>query len=728
MPEYKEPKSNHPNQRPRALIVAVQRPRESESEVESSCIELERLAATLGIEIVGCEIQKRSKTTSSTYLGPGKIAEIKESLLEGIDIVLVDGELSRSQQRNLERELEVEVFDRTAVILRIFEERAQTREAHLEIEIARLQYEMPKLRDEHAGSGGDGGGGGGRGGRGHTGLELSKQQRRDRRAALKRELAEVQATEAVRRERRRETFQVALVGYTNAGKSSLMRALTGSEVLVEDKLFATLGTTVRQLSPQVTPQILVSDTVGFIKNLPTELVASFRSTLDEAKDARFLLFVVDASDPDWRSQLALTQETIYAIGASKIPSKIILNKADRLDDVTPRILARDLPDAIQLSAHNPDDVLGLRKLLIAAQDESMSEETLLVPFTAGQILGEVHAVARIIEETHTESGTALKLRARAEALDRWRSMLGHTTPVETVDQLLEIARTHGLELTSDQSDFDNSGLDFKVVHAEDADARPWIVRTPRRPDVFAASRVEARALRLVRAHLPVAVPDFQLLAGQAIAYPTLAGTPAWRLEGDKLHWNIINPKRPSAVFLESLAKALVALQAIPGDEILRADLPIESIAEARESLRRMALQTRHVLNPSEAVWTRWQSWLDDEDGYWPTSTTLVHGDLHPGHLLLNADGQLTGILDWTEARQSDPTIDFAGFLGCFGHHALDALLTQFEDAGGHIWARIEEQTAERWAFNAVVIAAWGLTHDNPGVIAHARAQLASVKA
>ena len=255
---------------PRAIVLAVQLPPQSDTDVAVSLSELEQLASGLGIRVVHTAIQKRATRTSPTLVGEGKLQELA-SLTGGVhaiaEMLLVDGELSPGQQRNLELALGVEVLDRTAVILRIFEQRAQTREARLEVEIARLQYETPRVRDDHAAD--DREGGGGRGGKGHTNVELAKQRNRERLAELRRELAEVQASAATRRMRRKDALRVALVGYTNAGKSSLMRALSGSDVLVEDKLFATLGTTVRSLSPETTPPILVSDTVGFIKNLPS---------------------------------------------------------------------------------------------------------------------------------------------------------------------------------------------------------------------------------------------------------------------------------------------------------------------------------------------------------------------------------------------------------------------------------------------------------------------------
>src|SRR5690606_36997482 len=230
--------------------------------------------------------------------------------------------------RTLEVAFAAEVLDRPAVILRVFEARARTREAKLEIELARLVYELPRIRDDH--SLGDREGGGGRASRGHTNVELAKQRARERIAALREELARAESIAERRRRVRADRFRVALVGYTNAGKSSLMRQLTGSEVLVEDKLFATLGTTVRPIVPPLAPPVLVIDTVGFIDRLPHSLVASFRSTLAEAHDAQLLLHVVDASDPAFRAQAKVTEQVLAEIGAGDTPTWLVLNKADRL--------------------------------------------------------------------------------------------------------------------------------------------------------------------------------------------------------------------------------------------------------------------------------------------------------------------------------------------------------------------------------------------------------------
>lgn len=416
---------------PRAIVLAVQLPQQSDTDVAVSLSELEQLASGLGIRVVHTAIQKRATRTSPTLVGEGKLQELA-SLTGGAhviaEMVLVDGELSPGQQRNLELALGVEVLDRTAVILRIFEQRAQTREARLEVEIARLQYETPRVRDDHAVD--DREGGGGRGGKGHTNVELAKQRNRERLAELRRELAEVQVSAATRRMRRRDALRVALVGYTNAGKSSLMRALSGRDVLVEDKLFATLGTTVRSLSPETTPPILVSDTVGFIKNLPSELVASFRSTLDEAREAGLLLLVVDAADPEWREQLRVTRETLEGIGAAAIASRVLLNKIDRIGAETRAALARELPDALQLNAYAPEDIRRLREAVVTFFDGGMAGEVLVVPFSEGRLISEIRAHARVVEETYTSEGAVLRVRALPEVLDRWRSVLAAVRPGE----------------------------------------------------------------------------------------------------------------------------------------------------------------------------------------------------------------------------------------------------------------------------------------------------------
>jgi GTP-binding protein HflX len=216
---------------------------------------------------------------------------------------------------------------------------------------------------------------------------------------------------------------VALVGYTNAGKSSLMRALTGSQVLVADKLFATLDTTVRALHPEVRPRILISDTVGFIKKLPHDLVASFRSTLDEALEASLLLYVADASDPTFRQQLAVTESVLAEIGAGQVPHLLLLNKIDRLDAEARAALEREFPEAIRMSTRDPADVAALRERIVAFFEASTVEDDLLVPYAKQSLLGEVYESARVLAEAYDDAGARLHVRAHPAALARLRGLL-----------------------------------------------------------------------------------------------------------------------------------------------------------------------------------------------------------------------------------------------------------------------------------------------------------------
>lgn len=306
------------------------------------------------------------------------------------------------------------------------------------------------------------------------------------------------------------------------------------------------------------------------------------------------------------------------------------------------------------------------------------------------------------------------------------SSLPEPPPITTADDLLAVARRHGLALTAQDAAFDRSGLDFLVVHAHDQDGLAWIVRTPRRPEVFAASLVEARVLRLVRPHLPVAVPDWRLHARELIAYPRLDGTPAITTSEAGPTWHIDASALPGA-FLDSFARALAAMQAITPEQAADAGVPTQRIEAVRAGLARSLAETRPVLRPSEVVWARWQRWLAD-DTLWPQHVALVHGDLHPGHLLLAADSSLIGILDWTEAQVSDPSIDLAMFHGCFGAAALAELLPRFESAGGTTWPGLARHAAERWAAFPALAAEWALRTDNAAVLEYARAQLATLTA
>ena len=301
-------------------------------------------------------------------------------------------------------------------------------------------------------------------------------------------------------------------------------------------------------------------------------------------------------------------------------------------------------------------------------------------------------------------------------------------PIETVADLVAAAARHGVWITSERPDFDRSGLDFLVVHGRDDAGTPWVVRTPRRPDVVATARIEARALRLVRSHLPVAVPDWQVHADDVIAYPRLGGLPAVTFDpATGVTWNVIEQGNLPDAFLDSVASALAALQSIAPADAERAGVPTRTIRGVRDALGRSMDATRDVLAPPEHVWRRWRRWLDD-DGVWPHHVALVHGDLHPGHMLLDDDGHLTGILDWTDAQVTDPLVDLAMFLGCFGRTALEALVPRFERLGGRTWPRLVDHAAERWAAFSVLGAEWALHAGNQTALEHSRGQLATVAA
>ena len=443
--------------RSRAVLLGVQLPGASDAEHESSLGELARLGKTLGLEVVGRVTQRRARLAPAAVVGEGKLRELAdwtggtgvvpigppsarrrdgEDAGEAPDaeapapaaetkprasVVLVDHELSPSQARNLERATGAEVLDRSAVILAIFQRHARSREARLQVEIARLAYWAPRMR-ETGGRDRQDSDIGGRGA-GESALELDRRKIRDRIAELRLELAGIERESGTRRRRRGELPTVALVGYTNAGKSSWMRALTGSGVRVEDKLFATLDTTVRALQPEATPRILISDTVGFIKKLPHDLVASFRSTLDEARECELLVQVVDASDPAFAAQLEVTGEVLASIGATESPRLLVLNKVDRLDAETRARLARDWPDALLLSARDAADVATLRERIVAHFERGHVEAELVVPYAQQRVVAEAFASARVLAESHDERGTRLRVRATPEVLGRLREML-----------------------------------------------------------------------------------------------------------------------------------------------------------------------------------------------------------------------------------------------------------------------------------------------------------------
>src|SRR5687768_6707947 len=418
----------------RAIVAAVQRPSVSDLEFEASLTELRQLAKTLGFEVVGRFTQKRAGFDKAAYFGTGKVEELA-ALREqdGVDVVLIDHEISPSQAFNLEKETGCAVMDRTMVILEIFHRHARSRIARAQVEIARLGYMAPRMREAAKQAGpkdrARSGTGGRSGGESHG--ELDRRKVRDRMAELQAELDGMTAgrqTQRARRTERQGLARVALVGYTNAGKSTLMRALTGNEALVADKLFATLDTTVRALHPETVPRVLVSDTVGFIKNLPHGLVASFKSTLDEALEASLLAHVVDASDPGFERQLAVTEEVLDEIGAKDVPRLLVFNKIDRGGDEA--ALRAKYPGCIVMSARREGDIAKLHEAIAAFFQRDLVEAELFLPWAAQNMRGEIFASCKVLEERANDDGAFLRVRGEAEAVKRLRKQFGLKSATE----------------------------------------------------------------------------------------------------------------------------------------------------------------------------------------------------------------------------------------------------------------------------------------------------------
>ncbi|OWY37506.1 GTPase HflX [Xenophilus sp. AP218F] len=437
-----------------AIVAAVQLPEVGDVEFEASLAELRELAKTLGFQVVRTFVQKRAGFDRTAYLGVGKLEEISMFVKRGIradeladdpqdrdasaveiDALLVDHEISPSQARNLELAVGCEVMDRTMVILEIFHRNARSRAARAQVEIARLGYMAPRLREAAKLAGPQGRQRSGMGGRGagesHT--ELDRRKVRDRIAELQREIIAMELERKTQRARRLERQGiglggVSLVGYTNAGKSTLMRALTGSEVLVANKLFATLDTTVRVLYPESVPRVLVSDTVGFIKNLPHGLVASFKSTLEEALDASLLLHVIDASDPGFQRQLEVTDEVLREIGADVVPRIRVFNKVDQVgDEAEQAAWAAELqarhPGCVVMSARRPEEVASLRAAIVSFFQQDLVEEELLLPWSAQQLRGDIYSHCEVLEERAEEEGSWFRVRGEPDKLRALRERL-----------------------------------------------------------------------------------------------------------------------------------------------------------------------------------------------------------------------------------------------------------------------------------------------------------------
>ena len=392
-------------------------------DAETSLAELAALAQTAGSEVLDALIQKRDHPDPATYLGSGKAQELAEMVAAaGADTVIVDGELAPSQRRALEDVVKVKVVDRTAVILDIFAQHAKSREGKAQVELAQLEYLLPRLRgwgesmSRQAGGRVASGAGIGSRGPGETKIELDRRRIRDRMAKLRREIKAMAPSREVKRGSRRRgpIPSVAIAGYTNAGKSSLMNRLTDAGLMVQDALFATLDPTVRRAEAADGRVYTLTDTVGFVRNLPHELIEAFRSTLEEVAGADVLVHVVDAAHPDPLSQIAAVREVLGGIpGALDVPELIVLNKADLADAVTLAALRTRLPQAVVVSARTGQGVEELRRRIEEMLPRPDVAVDVVVPYSRGDLVSRVHADGQIDTIEYVAAGT--RLRALVDA-------------------------------------------------------------------------------------------------------------------------------------------------------------------------------------------------------------------------------------------------------------------------------------------------------------------------
>jgi GTP-binding protein HflX len=416
----------------RAVLVGVDRGRGGRGwSLDDSLDELERLADTAGAEVVARLTQKMGAPDSRTFIGKGKLEEVTQ-VVKDLDatIVIFDDDLSPSQQANIENMVtETKIADRTALILDIFALHATSREGKLQVALAQMEYLLPRLRglwrhlDKYAG------GGVMTRGPGESQLETDRRLARLRISELKRELKHVAGERTLQRKRRANSgvFRIALVGYTNAGKSTTLNALTDANAYVADKLFATLDATTRTLELPEGRTITVTDTVGFIHKLPHSLVQAFKSTLDEVREADLLLHVVDGAHPQAFDQIAAVEEVLGEIEA-RGPSLLVFNKADAMDADTRAALVTRYPHAVVCSALTSEGIDTLRERVAEEAARQAITLTILVPYDRGDIVALAHEQAQVVTEEHTGEGTRLVVRAGPQAAGRLESFAEHRRP------------------------------------------------------------------------------------------------------------------------------------------------------------------------------------------------------------------------------------------------------------------------------------------------------------
>ena len=396
----------------------------SAADADASLAELAALAETAGSEVLEGMIQRRDKPDASTYIGSGKAVELREVVsATGADTVICDGELSPAQLTALEKAVKVKVIDRTALILDIFAQHATSREGKAQVTLAQMEYMLPRLRGwgesmsrQAGGRAGGSGGGVGLRGPGETKIETDRRRIRERMSKLRRDIKAMKQVRDTQRSRRLDSDipSIAIVGYTNAGKSSLLNALTGAGVLVQDALFATLEPTTRRGEFDDGRAFVVSDTVGFVRHLPTQLVEAFRSTLEEVVDADLLVHVVDGSDVNPLAQISAVRQVISEVVADHqgdpAPELLVVNKVDAASDLGLAKLRRALPGAVFVSARTGDGVDALRRRMAELAAPTDTAIDVVIPYERGDLVSRVHADGRVQQTEHNSDGTRIKAR------------------------------------------------------------------------------------------------------------------------------------------------------------------------------------------------------------------------------------------------------------------------------------------------------------------------------
>ncbi|MFZ0158897.1 MAG: GTPase HflX [Kineosporiaceae bacterium] len=395
-------------------------------EAEISLQELAALAETAGSQVLDGVLQRRDTPDPGTWLGSGKAEELRELVAaSGADTVICDGDLSPSQRRALEDVVKVKVIDRTALILDIFAQHAKSKEGKAQVELAQLDYLLPRLRgwgdsmSRQAGGRVAGGEGIGSRGPGETKIELDRRRIRTRMAKLRRQISGMKAARVTKRDSRRRNAvpSVAIAGYTNAGKSSLLNRLTGAGVLVEDALFATLDPTVRRAQTADGRAYTLTDTVGFVRRLPHQLVEAFRSTLEEVAEADLVLHVVDGSHPDPEGQLTAVREVLADVGAQRVREIVVVNKVDAADPVVIERLLRREKGAVAVSARTGEGFAELAEVIAQTLPRPDVEVDVVVPYQRGDLVSRVHAEGQVLTTEHIAEGTRLHARVRPDLAD-----------------------------------------------------------------------------------------------------------------------------------------------------------------------------------------------------------------------------------------------------------------------------------------------------------------------